>query len=106
MKRVLIFDTLEKIGEKVSLSGSVQTVRSHGKIAFFDLHDRTGLLQIGGFGKELADQIAALNPLDVVTVEGTVKKRDERYINAEMATGTIEVELEKLTVIAKADTMP
>lgn len=106
MKRTLIQETLEKVGEKVSLSGSVHTVRSHGKIAFFDLYDRTGFLQVGGFGKELAGQIASLNPQDVVTIEGLVKKRDEKYINPEMETGTIEVELESVSVIAKADTMP
>lgn len=106
MKRTLVLDTLNKVGEKVKISGSVHTVRSHGKIAFFDLYDRTGFLQVGGFGKELAGQIASLNPQDVVTIEGSVKKRDERYINPDMATGTVEVELEKLTVIAPSAAMP
>lgn len=106
MKRTLILEAPEKIGEKVSLSGSVHTVRSHGKIAFFDLYDRTGFIQVGGFGKELAQQIASLSPQDVVAIEGLVKKRDERYVNPDMATGTIEVELEKLTLVAKSDTMP
>lgn len=106
MKRTLIIESLDNIGEKIRLSGWVYTVRSHGKIAFFDLYDRTGVIQIGGFGKEIASQIAALNPFDVVTVVGTVKKRDERYINPAMATGTIEVELESVEVTAKSDTMP
>jgi len=106
MQRTHVIETLEKIGEKVSLSGSVHTVRSHGKIAFFDLHDRTGDIQIGAFGKELADTVSALNPQDIISLTGLVKKRDDRYINPDMATGTVEVELEKLTVIAPSDTMP
>lgn len=106
MERTVIIDTLQKVGETVILAGWVQTVRSHGKVAFFDLHDRTGLLQVGGFGKEIASQIAALNPQDVVEITGLVKKRDERYINPDMATGTVEVELQELTVISPADTMP
>jgi nondiscriminating aspartyl-tRNA synthetase len=106
MKRTLIKDTLGKIGEEVLLNGSVMTVRSHGKIAFFDLADRTATIQVGGFGKELADKISSLNPQDVISVHGTVKKRDDRYVNAEMLTGTVEVELKELTVIAPADTMP
>lgn len=106
MKRIFISNCLEKTGEEVTLSGWVQTVRSHGKIAFFDLRDRSGTLQIGAFGKELADQVAALNQQDVVEVVGLVKKRDERYINAGHPTGSIELELKQLTVIAKAAEMP
>ncbi len=106
MERTVIHDTLQKIGVKVMLSGWVQTVRSHGKIAFFDLRDYTGVLQVGGFGSELAAQIASLNPQDAVQVVGIVKERDEKYINPDMPTGTVEVELESLTVIAKSDTMP
>lgn len=106
MKRTLIKETLKKVGEEVILNGSVMTVRSHGKIAFFDLSDRTATIQVGGFGKELADAIAALNPQDVVSVKGIVKERDERYINSEMLTGTVEIELKELNVIAPADTMP
>jgi nondiscriminating aspartyl-tRNA synthetase len=106
MKRILINDTLQKIGESITLAGSVLTVRSHGKVAFFDLSDRTGVIQVGGFGKELASKIATLNPQDVISVEGMVKKRDERYINPDMPTGTVEIELKDLSLIAPADTMP
>lgn len=106
MQRTPIIETVEKVGQKVVVSGWVQTVRSHGKIAFFDLRDRTGFLQIGGFGKDLADQISSLNPQDVVIVEGDIKKRDARYINPEMVTGTVELEMKKLEVISSAETMP
>jgi nondiscriminating aspartyl-tRNA synthetase len=106
MARILIGECLQKIGAQVTVAGWVNTVRSHGKIAFFDLRDRSGILQIGAFGKELASQVAALNQQDVVEVTGLVKKREERYINAESPTGTIELELISLTVIVKSAEMP
>ncbi len=106
MKRTPVIQALDNVGKTITVSGWVQTIRSHGKIAFFDLRDRTGLLQIGGFGKELASQIASLNPMDAVSVVGLVKKRDEKYINPDMDTGTVELELQELSVISHSDTMP
>jgi nondiscriminating aspartyl-tRNA synthetase len=106
MARTLIIDTLHTIGETVTLSGWVQTVRSHGKIAFFDLRDRSGMIQVGGFGEVLAGKITELALQDVVEVTGKVKKRDERYINHDIPTGTVELELEELSVVVKSDSMP
>lgn len=106
MKRTRIIDSLEKIGQEVVLMGWVQTVRAHGKIAFFDLRDRTALIQIGAFQPEQVAQISALGQLDVVEVIGTVKKRDEKYVNKNIATGTIEVEAQSVKVIHKCAEVP
>lgn len=106
MQRILISQCLDKTGEEVKLAGFVQTVRSHGKIAFFDLRDRSGFLQIGAFGKDLASEVGALNQQDVVEIIGNVKKREERYINADSLTGSIELEVKTLTVISKSAEMP
>ena len=37
------------VGKEVSLFGWVHTVRAHGNIAFLDLLDRTGMIQVGAF---------------------------------------------------------
>lgn len=105
-KRTLIIDCLTKNGETVTVSGWVHTVRAHGKIAFFDLRDRSGLLQIGAFTPELAKKAANLGSQDVVEVVGLVKERGERYINKEIPTGTIELEAQEITVLEKAAEMP
>ena len=104
--RILVVDCLEKIGQEVTLHGYVQTVRSHGKIGFFDLLDRSGLIQVGGFSEELAKKISTLASQDIVTLTGKVKKREERYINPNLKTGTIELELLSLTMVEKAAEMP
>lgn len=106
MQRTLVIKCLEVVGENVVLRGWVQTVRSHGKIAFFDLKDRSGLIQIGGFTPEVVKVISSLNQQDAVEVHGLVKKRGEQYINNDIATGTIEIEAGEVSLIAKAATMP
>lgn len=106
MKRTLIIDCLAKIGENVAISGWVQTVRSHGKIAFLDVRDRTGIIQIGAFGKELAEKISKLNQQDVVEIHGIVKQREQKYINVENPVGSIELELTSLEILSKAAEMP
>lgn len=106
MKRTLVVDCLQKIGETVKVAGWVHTVRAHGKIAFFDLYDRTGLLQIGGFTPEIAKEIAKLNPQDVVEIKGEIKQRSERYINKALPAGTIELEVKEITILEKAAEMP
>src|SRR3989344_2112975 len=105
-ERILIIDGLKKVGEVVKVAGWVQTVRAHGKIAFFDLRDRSGLLQVAAFKPEIVKQITGLGSQDAVEVYGKVKKREERYINKESPAGTIELEAEKVIVLHKAEEMP
>ena len=46
MKRTLNTETVEYLGKQVKVCGWVNSVRSHGKIIFVDLRDRSGVLQI------------------------------------------------------------
>ncbi len=99
--RTLTTDTVSKIGEEVTLQGWVLARRDHGKIMFLDLRDRKGIVQLVG-NKALGDARAE----DVVEVAGLVKKRPEAMVNEKIATGTVEVEIQKLTVISKAHDLP
>ena len=102
MDRTLVIETIKKVGEKVKLSGWVHTKRDHGKITFIDLRDRSGVLQIVGIDGLLCD----IKPEYVVEIEGLVKKRPEKLINVKLATGTVEVEATKLTVLSEAEELP
>jgi nondiscriminating aspartyl-tRNA synthetase len=106
MLRSLSLECLEKTGEEVTLEGWVQVVRAHGKIAFLDLRDRSGTVQVGAFEEKLAHEFGKLGSQDVIRISGKVKERDERYVNKESPTGTIEIEANKLEVIAKSEEMP
>ena len=65
-------------GQNVTLSGWVNRRRDHGGVAFFDLRDRTGLVQITinpDLPKEILDQVANVRFEWVLQIEGLVQKR-------------------------------
>lgn len=101
MERTLISETPKKVGEKVKISGYVHVVRSHGKIAFADITDRSGVIQVVG-GEDLAN----LKPQYTVEIEGTVNKRPEKMINDKIKTGTVELSADKVKLLAKSEEMP
>lgn len=101
MERTLICETPKKIGEKIKIAGSVHVIRSHGKINFADISDRSGVLQVVG-GDELKD----LRPQYIVEIEGKVNARPEKMVNDKIKTGTVELSVEKVTVLVKSDEMP
>ncbi len=99
--RTLVAQTTQHIGQEVTLKGWVDTKRDHGKITFIDLRDRTGLIQVVGVG-----MLSDLTIESVIEVTGKVKKRDENYINPEIATGQIELEAEDYKILNKSRDLP
>lgn len=102
MERTLTKGTINKIGETVLLQGWVNSRRDHGKIAFIDLRDRAGLIQVV-LSPEL---IGDLHTEDVVSITGLVKARPEKLVNPKLITGTVEIEAQKVDVVSKASDMP
>jgi aspartyl-tRNA synthetase len=101
LDRTLVKDTIHHIGETIMLQGWVATKRDHGKLTFIDLRDRTGLVQCVGFGK-----MGELSVESVIEITGTVKKRPEKMVNANIATGAVEVSVDEYTILNKAQEMP
>jgi nondiscriminating aspartyl-tRNA synthetase len=106
MRRTIIKETVSHIGETVIVEGWVQTIRLHGKIAFFDIYDRSGVLQIVAVDVKVVTAVALLSQRTAVKVTGLIKKRGEKYINPESETGTIELEASLIEVISKATVLP
>jgi nondiscriminating aspartyl-tRNA synthetase len=102
MKRTLILNTPKLIGKKVKIMGKVDSIRSHGKIVFFDLEDMSEVVQVVA-QKELFPEI---NEQSFLTVEGIVKRRPEGSINKKIITGEIEIEAQKIEVLSKAEVLP
>jgi aspartyl-tRNA synthetase len=88
-------------GKTVILQGWVLARRDHGKIMFLDLRDRSGVVQLVG-SKSLGDA----HPEDVITVTGLVKKRPEAMVNEKIVSGTVEVEIQEITVVSRARELP
>jgi nondiscriminating aspartyl-tRNA synthetase len=101
MVRTLISETPKKVGEKVKIQGFVHVVRAHGKIAFADIADRSGVLQVVG-----REDLVTLKPQYAVEIEGTVNKRPENMVNDKIKTGAVEMFADKVTVLAKSEEMP
>lgn len=109
MKRVLNVETLKYLGKKVKICGWVHSIRSHGKIIFLDLRDRSGLVQIvfsPNQNQKLYELTRQLRPEWVIGVEGIVKQRPEKMQNPKIATGKIEIEAQNLEILSKAKTLP
>ncbi len=83
-------------GQAVTLSGWVDTIRDHGGVTFLDLRDQYGVTQI-----VLHDEYK-LNKESVITVTGTVKKRDKETVNPKIETGTVEVHAKSIVIQSRA----
>ncbi len=80
--------TIANIGEKVTLTGWIDTVRDHGGVLFVDLRDHYGITQIVINDDKM---IAGMPKETVILVNGEVKKRDDETVNPKLSTGLIEV---------------
>jgi aspartyl-tRNA synthetase len=97
------------VAETVTLKGWVDTRRDLGGLVFIDLRDRYGLTQVV-FSPQLAPEAHAraerLRSEDVISVRGTVKRRDDDQINPRLATGEVEVWVEDLEVLNTSEPLP
>ncbi len=95
--------------EEARVSGWVHRRRDHGGLIFIDLRERSGLLQLV-FHPETAPAAHAeahrLRSEDVVTVTGTIRRREPENINPNLPTGEIELAVQTLEILADADTPP
>ena len=104
--RTLIKESPRKAGETVILRGWVASRRDHSKVAFIDLRDYTGTVQVvlppGVAG---ADELRAECAVEVV---GLVKARPEKLVNDKMpdGLGTIEIEAQEATLLGAAGPLP
>lgn len=92
--------TLENLNETVSLAGWVDTIRDHGGVAFVDLRDQYGVTQIVLHDDELLQN---LHKESVVSVTGTVVKRDAETINPKIPTGELEVRVTDVAVLGACE---
>lgn len=107
-QRSLSSDIASLVGQKASVSGWVQARRDHGGVIFIDVRDHTGLVQlvinpeqIEAFhlAEELRDEF-------VIQAEGLVKERGEGLANPNIASGAVEIVVQDLIILNRAETLP
>jgi aspartyl-tRNA synthetase len=99
----------DRVDSEVRVAGWVNRRRDHGGLIFIDLRDRTGIVQLvfnpdsSGESFELAHK---LRTEDVMSASGKVVRRSEDTVNAELATGEVELQVTDAELLAGAETPP
>ena len=93
----------KSVGAKVVLAGWVARRRDHGGVAFIDLRDSTGAVQVVINDEKIAGELRAEW---CVLITGNVKMRPAGNENKEIPTGEIEVVCEQLQVLSEAAALP
>jgi aspartyl-tRNA synthetase len=89
------------IGRTVTVCGWVAKRREHGEfLAFVDLRDRTGLIQC------VVDHAHEIRSEYVLAVTGVVRPRPDDTVNADLATGDIEIGDASVKILSQSDPVP
>lgn len=106
--RVLAAETSAEVGKNITVAGWVHSRRDHGGLIFIDLRDHTGLVQlvINPEQAEVFHLAESLRDEFVIRVSGVVTERGEGLKNPNIASGNVEIVVEELEVLNRAETLP
>ncbi|WP_338502476.1 aspartate--tRNA ligase [Erwinia aphidicola] len=99
---------LSHVGQQVTLCGWVKRRRDLGSLIFIDMRDREGIVQVF-FDPDRQEAFKLASELRnefCIQITGTVRARDEKNKNSDMATGEIEVFATDLTIINRSEPLP
>ena len=90
-------------GHPVTLAGWVASRRDHGGVAFIDLRDSSGVVQVVVRDDEIAHD---LRNEWCIAVTGEVRRRIEGNVNPRIATGEVEVVASSVAVLNESAPLP
>jgi aspartyl-tRNA synthetase len=96
-------------GRPARLAGWVHRRRDYGKLVFIDLRDRHGITQVvvdAADAPEAHDLAEKVRSEYVIVVEGMVAHRQPGQENPRLATGSVELQATKVTILNEAKTPP
>ena len=92
----------ENVGEEIKLAGWIETIRDLGGVIFIDLRDQYGITQVVASGNQELIDFATRIPIEsTISVDGTVRLRDEETVNENIETGKVELLAKKITILGK-----
>ncbi|QEK37964.1 aspartate--tRNA ligase [Candidatus Cytomitobacter indipagum] len=95
------------IDKEVKLAGWIRKKRDHGNMIFIDLKDHTGVVQcVIDTKNENFENINQLSVESVISLEGKVIARPSDSINDGLESGKVEIDIKKITILSKAQTLP
>ena len=107
-RRVYAYTTPEMAGHTITVAGWVHSRRDHGGLIFIDLRDHTGLVQLV-INPEQAEAFRLAESLRdefVIRASGVVTERGEGLKNPHIASGNVEIVVENLEILNRAETLP
>lgn len=106
--RVLIEKSDSFLGKSITVAGWVNSRRDHGGLIFIDLRDHTGILQLVVTPEttETFNLAESVRDEFVLRATGTIREREPDLINPNLATGNIELVVEKLELLNKSAPLP
>ena len=88
------------IDKEVKVAGFVENIRDHGGVIFVDIRDNTGVIQVVSNDDSIFDGITRESS---ITLSGKIRKRGKDDYNDRLSTGTIELLVDNLEVLGKAN---
>lgn len=107
LKRTCYCAEVEGVGKSVTVGGYVQKIRDMGTLIFIDLRDRTGIVQLAfdeNTDRSIFEKAQSCRSEFVLMAKGVVRERESK--NDTIKTGNIEVFVDDLRILAKAQTPP
>ena len=107
LKRTNYCGETEGAGKVVTVGGYVQKIRDMGNLIFIDLRDRTGIVQLAfddHTDREIFEKAKSCRGEYVLMAKGVVRERES--VNKDIKTGNIEIYVDDLRILAKAQTPP
>lgn len=98
---------VEGVGTEVTVGGFTQRVRDKGGLIFIDLRDRTGIVQLvfdDTTAKDVFEKAKTVKSEYVLMAKGLLRKRES--VNNEIKTGDVEILVNDLRILSKANTPP
>ena len=99
----------DRVGTEVRVAGWVHRRRDHGGLAFIDLRDRTGIIQLVFDPDDMGEAFALVHELrseDVLSVSGPVVERSPETINPDLPSGAVELRVASAERLSDAQTPP
>lgn len=110
MTRFLATEAPAQVGQTITVKGWIHARRDMGKLAFFDLRDRSGLIQVVCVPSQMDEAskelVKGIRTEWCVSFTGIVQPRQPNQVNAELPTGGVELLVHSVQILNEAKTPP
>jgi aspartyl-tRNA synthetase len=100
---------VEHVSRTLTLAGWAARRRDHGGLVFIDLRDHTGLMQLvvnPERSPAAADVAKEIRNEFVLQATGEVVARSPETVNPKMATGEVELHVDRLEIVSRSTPLP